>query len=110
LMRIGAQQPALAVLDEVIERAPDFAEGWNTRATLLYEMDEYDRSLADCEEVLKREPRHFGALSGMGMIGIAQDNYKGALAAYRRALDINPHLLGREIVEALERKVEGQKL
>jgi tetratricopeptide (TPR) repeat protein len=110
LMRMGARDPALAVFDEVIKRAPDYAEGWNTRATLLYVLGEYDRSLADCEEVLKREPRHFGALAGMGMIGIAQDNYKAALSAYRRALEVNPRLLGREIIEALERQVEGQKL
>jgi len=109
-MQAGRNSLALAILDDVVKRAPDYAEGWNMRATLLYIMDEYDRSLADCEEVLRREPRHFGALAGMGMIGIAQGNDKAALAAYRRALAVNPYLKEREIISALERKVEGQRL
>ena len=110
LMRAGANDLALRTLDDVVRRAPDYAEGWNMRATLLYVMGEYDRSLADCAEVLKREPRHFGALAGMGMIGIAQGNYKAALDAYRRALAVNPHLRERELISALEKKVEGQRL
>ncbi len=110
LMRMGANDLSLALLGEVVRRAPNYAEGWNMRATLLYIMGEYDRSLADCEEVLKREPRHFGALAGMGLIGIAQGTDKAALAAYRRALAINPHLKERELISALERKVEGQRL
>jgi tetratricopeptide (TPR) repeat protein len=109
-MQVGRNTLSLAILDDVVKRAPDYAEGWNMRATLLYIMGEYDRSLADCEEVLKREPRHFGALAGMGMIGIAQGNDKAALAAYRRALAVNPYLKERELISALERKVEGQRL
>jgi tetratricopeptide (TPR) repeat protein len=99
------------MLDEVVKRAPEYAEGWNKRATLLYIMGEYDRSRADCDEVLKREPRHFGALAGMGLIAIAQSDYKAALAAYRRALAANPYLKERdEIIPALVKKVEGEKL
>jgi len=109
-MRMGGNDLALAILDEVVRRAPDYAEGWNMRATLLYIMGEYDRSLADCDEVLKREPRHFGALAGMGLIDIAQGNDKAALQAYRRALAINPYLKEQELISALERKVEGQRL
>jgi tetratricopeptide (TPR) repeat protein len=111
LMHSSANSLALRLLDDVVAKAPDFAEGWNKRATLLYIMGEYDRSRADCEEVLKREPRHFGALAGMGLIAIAQSDYKAALAAYRRALAANPWLKERnEIIPALVKKVEGEKL
>lgn len=111
MMQIGASASALAILDEVVRRAPGYAEGWNKRATLLYLIGEFDRSLADCGEVLQREPRHFGALAGMGLIAIAQENFKAALAAYRRALAVNPFLKGRnEIIPALEKKVEGERL
>jgi tetratricopeptide (TPR) repeat protein len=110
-MRAGGHGLALSMLDEVVKRAPEYAEGWNKRATLLYVMGEYERSKADCDEVLKREPRHFGALAGMGLIAIAQDDFKAALAAYRRALAANPFLKERDqIIPALVKKVEGEKL
>ena len=110
-MNMGAYGPALEVLDAVIQKAPEFAEGWNRRATVLFVVGLHDRSLKDCEEVLRREPRHFGALAGMAMIAIAQGHYAAALDAYRRALKVNPYLKERqEIIPALERKVEGQPL
>jgi tetratricopeptide (TPR) repeat protein len=110
-MQRGAHPLALSMLDEAVKRAPDYAEGWNKRATLLYAMGEFDRSRADCDEALKREPRHFGALAGLGLIAIAQSDYKAALAAYRRALAANPYLKERdEIIPALVKKVEGEKL
>jgi tetratricopeptide (TPR) repeat protein len=110
-MNIGAYEPALEVLDAVIQKAPEFAEGWNRRATILFVVGLHDRSLKDCEEVLRREPRHFGALVGMAMIAIAQGRYAAALDTYRRALMVNPYLKERqEIIPALERKVEGQPL
>ncbi len=111
VMQRGGQQLALSMLDEVVKRAPDYAEGWNRRATLLYFMGEYERSKADCDEVLKREPRHFGALAGMGLIGIAQSDFKAALAAYRRAVAVNPFLKDRDqVIPALVKKVEGERL
>jgi tetratricopeptide (TPR) repeat protein len=110
-MNMGAYEPALEVLDAVIQKAPEFAEGWNRRATILFVVGLHDRSLKDCEEVLRREPRHFGALVGMAMIAIAQGRYAAALDTYRRALMVNPYLKERqEIIPALERKVEGQPL
>ena len=105
---IGAGLPALALplLDGLIGRAPDWAEAWNKRATALYLMGEPDRSLADIERVLALEPRHFGALSGLGLIRMGRGEDRAALAAYRRALAVNPFLEERrELIPALERKV-----
>jgi tetratricopeptide (TPR) repeat protein len=100
---------ALPMLDDMVARAPDWAEAWNKRATALYLAGEHDRSLADIDRVLALEPRHFGALAGMGLIRIAKGQYREALAAYRRALAVNPFLKERfELIPALERKV-GEK-
>ena len=100
---------ALPILDDMVARAPDWAEAWNKRATALYLAGEHDRSLADIDRVLALEPRHFGALAGAGLIRIAKGQYRQALAAYRRALTINPFLKERlELIPALERMV-GEK-
>jgi tetratricopeptide (TPR) repeat protein len=88
----------------VIRRRPAFAEGWNKRATAHYLAGEYKKSIADCQEVLKRNPRHFGALSGMGQIHLQLDEPGAALLWFKRALDVNPNMTGVELnVEALER-------
>jgi tetratricopeptide (TPR) repeat protein len=108
---IMGQVPALAlpVLDSIVARAPDWAEAWNKRATVLYLMGEYDRSLADIERVLALEPRHFGALAGMGLIRIEKGETREALAAFRRALAVNPFLRERfGLIPALEKEV-GEK-
>ena len=108
---MGQGLPALAipVLDDIVARAPDWAEGWNKRATVLYLLGEHDRSLADIERVLALEPRHFGALAGIGLIRIAKGEPRAALAALRRALAINPFLKERfALIPALEREI-GEK-
>ena len=108
---MGQGVPALAmpVLDDIVARAPDWAEGWNKRATVLYLLGEHDRSLADIERVLALEPRHFGALAGIGLIRIAKGEHRAALAALRRALAVNPFLKERfGLIPALEREV-GEK-
>jgi tetratricopeptide (TPR) repeat protein len=105
------QVPALAmpILDDIVTRAPGWAEAWNKRATVLYLMGEYDRSLADIDRVLALEPRHFGALAGMGLIRIEKGETREALAAFRRALAVNPFLRERfGIIPALEKEL-GEK-
>ncbi len=99
LMQIGIRalnystyRKALQSFDRVIEIAPEFAEGWNKRATLYYHIKEYRRSIDDIKKTLRLEPRHFGAWSGLGLVSIAQENYSGALAAFKKALSINPHI------------------
>ena len=110
LMQIGIRalnystyRRALQSFDRVIEMAPEFAEGWNKRATLYYHIREYQRSIDDIKETLQLEPRHFGAWSGLGLVSIAQENYSGALAAFKKALSINPHITNiRRYVQKLE--------
>jgi tetratricopeptide (TPR) repeat protein len=84
---------ALQYFNQVIELDPDFAEGWNKRATLYYMAGDYQASLNDIEETLKLEPRHFGALSGRGMCYIKLDNWLLAISAFKKALDVNPWLV-----------------
>jgi tetratricopeptide (TPR) repeat protein len=83
---------ALDFLDQVVVLAPDFAEGWNRRATVHYMMDSYAKSMADIEHALRLEPRHFGALSGMAAIYKLYDSKDAALDAYARVLTIYPML------------------
>lgn len=102
--QMAARQGELAVetFTRVIERKPEFAEGWNKRATVYYLLGEYEKSRADCDEVLKRNPHHFGALSGYGMIYLQLDQPERALDYFERALGVNPNLASvRETVETL---------
>jgi tetratricopeptide (TPR) repeat protein len=110
---MDAQQTevALKLLDAVIKLRPDYTEAWNRRATLYYLQNNYTRSMADIEQVLIREPRHFGALAGLGMIMQDLGDDKRALDAFRKALAINPHLEKvPELVKTLSEKVEGRDI
>jgi tetratricopeptide (TPR) repeat protein len=103
--QMSAREGELAVqtFTEVIRRRPDFAEGWNKRATVYYLLGEYQKSLADCDEVMKRNPYHFGALSGYGMIYLQLDQPAKALDYFQRALKVNPNLDSiNETVEMLK--------
>jgi tetratricopeptide (TPR) repeat protein len=111
LVEAGRPQAAMPLLDRIVERAPEWAEGWNKRATVYYLLDEYDRSLADIDKVLALEPRHFGALAGRGLIHIAQENYRAALDDYRRARAVNPFLQGAaQMIPTLERRIGERPL
>jgi len=100
--------PAIATFTRIIELKPEFAEGWNKRATLYFLAGEYERSLADCDEVIRRNPYHFGVLAGYGQIYLHLDQHDKALEYFRRALAINPNLAGvRSMVDALERRQRG---
>jgi tetratricopeptide (TPR) repeat protein len=109
LMGQGLGVVAMPILDEIVAEKPDWAEGWNKRATVLYLMGEHDRSLADIDRVLALEPRHFGAIAGIGLIRIAKGEMREALAAFRRALAINPFLRERYgLIPQLEKEL-GEK-
>jgi tetratricopeptide (TPR) repeat protein len=102
---------ALKLLDAVVKLRPDYVEGWNRRATLYYLMNDYAHSLQDIEQVLVREPRHFGALAGLGMIMQDLGDEKRALDAFRKALAVNPHLEKvPDLVKTLSEKVEGRDI
>jgi len=91
-MNAGELDAAVAVLDQIVALRPDDVEGWNKRATVFYYMHEYDKSLADIDRTLALEPRHFGALAGLGMIMRDVGNLKGAIAAFEQAVAVNPSL------------------
>jgi tetratricopeptide (TPR) repeat protein len=110
---MDAQQAdvALKLLDAIIKLRPDYTEAWNRRATLYYLQNNYARSLADIQQVLAREPRHFGALAGLGMIMQDLGDEKRALEAFRKALAVNPHLEKvPDLVKMLSEKVEGRDI
>src|SRR3984893_4943142 len=101
----------IKLLTAVIDIRPDYIEAWNRRATIYYMKKDFDRSIADINEVLKREPRHFGALSGLGMIMQEIGDDKHALEAFRRALAVHPHLERiPDLVKQLTEKVEGRDI
>jgi len=105
-MQAGMHADAIKILTTIIETRPEFAEAWNRRATVYYLAGEFDKSIADCHEVLKRNPRHFGALSGMGQIYFQLEDWGRALEWYRRALEVNPNMLGVEMnVKMLEERL-----
>jgi tetratricopeptide (TPR) repeat protein len=101
----------IKLLDSIVEIRPEYVEGWNRRATLHFMKKDFGASLADLRQVLAREPRHFGALVGLGMILQEIDEEKMALTAFRRALELHPHLprVG-ELIKALTEKVEGREI
>ena len=102
---------AIKLLDAVIKLKPDYVEAWNRRATIYYMQKDYVRAMEDIREVLLREPRHFGALSGLGMILQEFGDEKHALEAFRRAVAVHPHLSKiPELVKTLSEKVEGRDI
>jgi len=110
-MRIRAYPDALRYFDRIIEVAPAFAEGWNKRATVFYLMGDFEKSIDDVDVTLALEPRHFGALSGLGQICMAMGEEEEALTAFEEALEVHPHLVGaRATVSVLREKLRGEPL
>jgi len=110
---IGAEEypDALKILDATIALQPDWAEGWNARATARYLDDDYDGSMADIAQTLKREPRHLGALMGMAAILQARGKTEDALKVYERALAIAPHWRNaQEAADRLKAALAGEEL
>ena len=110
-MAMGAPDVAIEHLTALIDHAPEFAEGWNARATAYYQTGDFGPSIADIGHVLSLNPRHFGALSGLGSIFEELERPKQALEVYKAALAINPHQVGVvEAVKRLEAQLQGQDL
>jgi tetratricopeptide (TPR) repeat protein len=91
-MQQGRLEEADGVFTRLIDAAPDFAEGWNKRATVRYMSKDYAASIADCRQTLARNPNHFGALSGQGLCHLALGEYREAADLFRRTLAVHPHL------------------
>jgi tetratricopeptide (TPR) repeat protein len=111
----ASQMPeALTTFSEIIRKKPAFAEGWNKRATIYFLLGQYQLSMKDCDEVLKRNPKHFGALSGYGQIYLALGDPDRAQPFLERALKINPGMsgvaAGLRLIEQLREKKRRQTI
>ncbi len=110
-MQDGDLKVAVGHFSTVIDHSPDFAEAWNMRATAFYLMNEFGLSMADIQRTLQLNPRHFGAMAGLGSILVQLDRKKDALAVYKRALEVHPHQDGlKKNIEQLEDEVKGTSL
>src|SRR6476661_7983870 len=108
-LKADDQPLAIELLDRVIALRPEWAEGWNKRATIFFMMGDTTRSMADIEEVLAREPRHYGALAGLGVILQSTGDTKKAYQAFKKALAVNPFLDEvKSTVEKLAPEMEGR--
>ncbi|MEL7128264.1 MAG: tetratricopeptide repeat protein [Pseudomonadota bacterium] len=102
---------ARALYDRIVLIAPDYAEGWYRRAALFAREENFAEALRDMNEVLKIEPRHFGAWTGLGHLLESLGSTKEALAAYEAALDIHPNLApAKQAVQRLSRTSDGSAL
>jgi tetratricopeptide (TPR) repeat protein len=102
----GDNDAALELFDRVVVLTPSFAEGWNKRATTLYTMGRFEASTQDIDKVLALEPRHFGAMSGLGMCDIRLGKDREAFAAFQRAAAVDPNLPGVQAnLEALKKRL-----
>jgi len=109
-MSVGEVPQSIATFSRIIKLKPDFAEGWNKRATLYFLAGDLRKSLADCDEVVKRNPYHFGVLAGYAQIYARMEYYERALEYSRRALEINPNMTGvKRNIELLERLLEQRR-
>jgi tetratricopeptide (TPR) repeat protein len=102
---------AVKLLDSIVVLRPDYIEAWNRRATLHYLQKDFTRSIEDIRQTLAREPRHFGALAGLGLIMQELGEDKRALEVYRKAIEVNPHLPRvPDLIKSLTEKVEGREI
>jgi tetratricopeptide (TPR) repeat protein len=107
----GDYPTALQLFTSVVELDPKFSEGWNKRATLFFLMGALDRSLADVDKTLALEPRHFGALAGLGMINTQLGKDREALDAFEKAVLVNPHLESvKPEISRLKKKLDGSRI
>ncbi|MEL6265096.1 MAG: hypothetical protein AAFR52_05530 [Pseudomonadota bacterium] len=98
-LRYGDYERSVTILDTVVERWPDYAEGWNQRATVRFLQERYEASLADVDRVLVLEPRHFGALAGRALIYFRQERRDAANRAILAALRVHPWLAERGLLD-----------
>ena len=106
-MKEGNVLEAIRIFSDIITKRPAFAEAWNKRATLYFMVGQFELSMQDCEEVLKRMPKHFGALSGYAQMLAERDQPEKALELMQRAVAVNPNMVNAELLMAdLRRRIE----
>ena len=110
-MSVGDVATALKIFDAIVHKAPDFAEGWNKRATVYYMMGNYEASLADIDRTLELEPHHFGALAGLGLVNIELDRDEAALDAFERVLKVTPQSQSaRYNIEVVKQRIKDKSI
>ena len=109
-MRANDHHAALQAFDRLVAIAPDFAEGWNKRATVHYLVGSFEQSLDDIATTVSLEPRHFGALSGRGLVYLNLNDLERALVSFEAALSVHPHMIGPRINAEAIRRFLGQEI
>lgn len=110
-MSRGALGKALTLFTSVIKIDPEYAEGWNKRATVLFLMGEYSASVEDIGRTLELEPRHFGALAGLGQIYDRLESNNSAMSAFEKAVTINPHMsMVKKRLKQLQKEINDKKI
>ena len=110
-MSIGDMLTALRIFDSIVKKAPNFAEGWNKRATVYYLMGDYKASLADIDRTLELEPHHFGALAGLGLVNIGLEREEAALDAFERVLRVAPQSeSAKQNIEAVKQRIKDKSI
>ncbi len=104
-------ETAYETFTKTIELDSSWAEAWNKRATVLYLMGKYEQSQADIDKVLELEQRHFGALTGQGLVQTALNNYKKAIESYIEAHKVHPHMKSPLImIEQLQKQIKKESI
>lgn len=110
-MAVGDMATALKIFDAIVQKAPDFAEGWNKRATIYYLIGNYEASLADIDRTLELEPHHFGALSGLGLVNVELDRDEAALDAFERVLKVSPQSESAKAnIEIVKQRIKDKEI
>ena len=108
--RADLREEALKALNMIVQIAPDYVEGWNQRATIYFMLGRDAESVADIRKVLQLEPRHFGALAGLGLIHMRAENWQSAIASFERAQELHPFLGERAFIRKLKERLKGKAL
>lgn len=110
-MQRGALEQAIEIFTDVIAMAPEFAEGYNKRATTYYMLQDFTQSLRDCDQTIALNPVHFGALSGAGLCHLGERNLVQALRYFERALAVNPNMLQiQRYIDDIKKYLRDQSL
>jgi tetratricopeptide (TPR) repeat protein len=110
-MAIGDTRVAFKIFDSIVQKAPNFAEGWNKRATVHYMVGDYEASLADIDRTLELEPHHFGALAGLGLINVELERDEAALDAFERVLKVTPQSeSAKQNIEFVKQRIKDKSI